>query len=103
MVGDGETFGRIHVGNIMGKFASVVNDWRVIPRLLVVSGYIFYGYSFVWIVDWFMAFNWDGVTNEGVALALAAFPAAILAVLGTVLGVVTNNYFRTGGVGNNGG
>lgn len=87
----------------MGKFAGVVNDWRVIPRLLVVSGYIFYGYSFVWIVEWFMAFNWDEVTNEGVALALAAFPAAILGVLGTVLGVVTNNYFRTGGAKNNGG
>ena len=81
------------------SLAATVNDWRIIPRLLVVSGYIFYGYSFVWIVEWFMAFNWDGVTNEGVALALAALPAAILGVLGTVLGVVTNNYFRTGGNG----
>ena len=103
MVERGEGFGRVHAGYIMGKFACVVNDWRVIPRLLVVSGYIFYGYSFVWIVEWFMAFDWASVTNEGVALALAAFPAAILGVLGTVLGVVTNNYFRTGGVGNNGG
>jgi hypothetical protein len=80
------------------------NDWRVIPRVLVISYLVFFAGAWVWVVRWFMGYDFTVIENEAVALALVAFPGAVLAVLTTVFGTLMNNYFRTGGTnGGNGG
>lgn len=80
------------------------NDWRVIPRILLIVYYGFFSFAWVWVVDWFMNYDFTVIDNEAVALALVAFPGAVLTVLTGVLGTLTNNYFRTGGAdGSNGG
>ena len=80
------------------------NDWRIIPRVLLLVYYGFFAYAWVWVVQWFMDYDFTVIENEAVALALVAFPGAVLTVLTTVLGTLTNNYFRTGGAnGSNGG
>lgn len=76
--------------------AERANALRVIPRILVVAYYGFFVKAWFYVVDWFMSYDWTQVDNEAVALALAGFPAAILAVITGVLGTLTNNYFRTG-------
>lgn len=76
--------------------AKRANALRVIPRILVVAYYVFFIDAWFYVVDWFMAYDWTKVENQAVALALAGFPAAILAVITGVLGTLTNNYFRTG-------
>ncbi len=83
---------------------SKFNEWRVIPRALLLGYYAFFAYAWIWVVQWFMNYDFTAIENEAVALALVAFPGAVLAVLTTVLGSLTNNYFRTGaGNGSNGG
>jgi len=82
--------------------AAHLNDLRIIPRLLVVGGYISFGAAFVWIVEWFMAFDWTAVNDTGVALAIVSFPASILGILTGVLGSITKHYFNTGGHNGNG-
>ena len=79
------------------QFAKRANALRIIPRILVVAYYAFFVHAWFYVVDWFIAYDWTQVDNEAVALALAGFPAAILAVITGVLGTLTNNYFRTGG------
>ncbi len=78
-------------------FARRLNSLRVIPRTLLITYYLFFVWAWLYVVDWFMAYDWESVTNQAVALALAGFPAAILTVLTGVLGKLTDNYFRTGG------
>ncbi len=76
--------------------AAQFNQWRVIPRLLIISYYILFANSFVWVTQWFMDFDWSTVDNQAVALAIAGFPVGILGVMTGVLAHLTNNYFRTG-------
>ena len=72
------------------------NDWRIVPRILVFSAYLFTGYAWLLVVRWFMAYDFSAIESEAVALVIAGFPASILMVLTTSLGKLTDNYFRTG-------
>ena len=82
-------------------WATRINSFRLIPRLLLITYYSFFVKAWFYVVDWFTGYDWESVTNEAVALALAGFPAAILAVLTGVLSGLTNNYFRSGSVNGN--
>ncbi len=73
----------------------------MIPRILMFVYYGFFVYAFTWVTEWFMSYDFDGLQNEAVALAIAAFPAAILGVLSGVLASLTKAYFNTPG-GNGG-
>lgn len=72
-----------------------VNDWRIIPRVLLVSAYIFTGYAWLLVFNWFTTVDWSEL-SEAASLAVAAFPAVILGTLTTNVGRLTDNYFRTG-------
>ena len=81
------------------RLAERLNALRIIPRALVVAYYIFFAKFSYYLADWFMAYDFDALNNETVALAIAGFPAAILGVMAGVLASLTNNYFHTGGNG----
>lgn len=70
----------------------VVGRWM--PKVIVGGYYIFFVKAWFYVVDWFMAFDWSTVTEPSVALAIAGFPAAILAVLTQVLKTLTEVAFR---------
>lgn len=79
---------------------------RIIPRILVIFYYVFFAWFAWYLATWFMNYDFSVLENEAVALAIAGFPAAVLGVMTTVLGSLTNNYFRTGSSdpgGHNGG
>lgn len=78
-------------------YAERANAWRLIPRILILVYYLFSIHAWYFVVGWFMAYDFAAVENEIVALAVVGFPAVILGVITTVLGSLTNNYFRTGG------
>jgi len=78
-------------------YAERANALRVIPRILIVTYYIFSIVAWFYVVTWFMEYDFTKIENEIVALAVVGFPAVILGVITTVLGSLTNNYFRTGG------
>ena len=77
-------------------WAARANAWRVIPRVLILVYYVFSIWAWWFVVDWFMAYDFAALESEVVALAVVGFPAIILGVITTVLGSLTNNYFRTG-------
>ncbi len=81
------------------------NKWRVMPRILMVGYYVFFAYTFVWITQWYMGFDFSSIENQAVALAVTGFPVGILGVLSGVLLKLTEHYFKTGGPngGGNGG
>ena len=85
------------------RFAERLDDLRIIPRSLVIFYYLFFVKFSFYLAEWFMAFDWAAVENQAVALAVAGFPVGILGVMTGVLGTLTNNYFRTGRSGGNGG
>ncbi len=85
------------------RFAERLDALRIIPRSLVIFYYLFFVNFAFYLADWFMAFDWAAVENQAVALAVAGFPVGILGVMTGVLGTLTNNYFRTGRSGGNGG
>ena len=87
----------------MTDWAKAVNDWRVIPRVLVLSYYALFARSFFWVTDWFMNYDFTTISDPSVALAIAGFPVGILGVMTGVLAHLTNNYFRTGNGPGNGG
>lgn len=77
-------------------WAARADAWRLIPRLLILTYYVFSIWAWWFVVDWFMAYDFTALESEVVALAVVGFPAIILGVITTVLGSLTNNYFRTG-------
>ena len=77
-------------------WAARANAWRLIPRLLILVYYVFSIWAWWFVVSWFMAYDFAALESEVVALAVVGFPAIILGVITTVLGSLTNNYFRTG-------
>jgi len=78
-------------------FAERLNALRLIPRGLIIGYYIFFANFSFYVADWFMAYDFETITDPTVALAIAGFPVGILGVMTTILGSLTNNYFRTGG------
>jgi hypothetical protein len=78
------------------RFAERADALRVIPRILVIFYYTFFAWFAWYLSTWFMSYDFNSLENEAVALAIAGFPAAVLGVMTTVLGSLTNNYFRTG-------
>lgn len=79
------------------RVAKRIDALRLIPRLLVIAGYIWYAQFAVWVSGWVMDYPFHDLESESVALAIVAFPTGILGVLAGVLASITNNYFRTGG------
>ena len=77
-------------------WAGRADAWRLIPRLLILTYYVFSIWAWWFVVTWFMAYDFASLESEVVALAVVGFPAVILGVITTVLGSLTNNYFRTG-------
>lgn len=73
------------------------NEWRIVPRILMLAYYAFFAMTFWEISSWVMAYDFNSLTSETIALAVVGFPTAILGVLSAVLSSLTNNYFRTGG------
>ncbi len=71
------------------------NKWRIIPRFLMIAYYGFFAWAFWGIADWFMDFDFTTIESEAVALAVVAFPTAILGVLSGVLLGLTKHYFST--------
>ncbi len=62
----------------------------------MVIYYGFFIYAFMYVVDWFMNYDFSEVEDPAVALAITGFPTAILAVLTGVLSTLTKQYFNTG-------
>ena len=70
--------------------------WRIMSRILMTTYYMFFMFSFVWISDWFMTYDFNALENETIALTITGFPVAILTVLSGVLSMLTKNYFNSG-------
>lgn len=84
--------------------AQRINRLRIIPRVLVIGGYIGFCIYARWVTEWVMQYPFTELKSEAVALAIVAFPTGTLGVLAGVLASITNNYFRTGNAnGSNGG
>ncbi|MCK5089781.1 MAG: hypothetical protein KAI80_13550 [Hyphomicrobiaceae bacterium] len=85
------------------RFADRLDALRIIPRGLVIFYYLFFAKFSFYLTQWFMDYDFTSIENQAVALAIAGFPVGILGVMTGVLGTLTNNYFRTGRAGGNGG
>ncbi len=70
------------------------NAWRIWPRILTGLYSVFFVCAWFYVVSWFMDYNWPEIDNQAVALALAAFPAAILTVISLVLRKMIDNYMN---------
>ncbi len=79
------------------ELAKRIDALRIMPRLLVLSGYLWFAWFAMFVTRWVMAYPFDALESEAVALAIVAFPTGILGVLAGVLASITNNYFKTGG------
>lgn len=73
-----------------------IDAMRVVPRIIMLTVYAFFIQGWWYVVTWFMNYPWTTITNDAVALALAAFPAAILGVLTQVVNSLTKAYWEGG-------
>ena len=79
--------------------AKLLNAYRVIPRVIIFTYYMFFMYAWVFIVKWFIAFDWsslpsDAVIGAAAAAAIAGFPAIILGILSKILKDLTISYWQ---------
>lgn len=84
------------------RWARRFDEWRVVPRVLVLSYYWIFAQTFQWVTQWFMDYPFNDIENQAVALAIVGFPVGVLTVMTGVLAVLSNNYFRTGRNGTSG-
>ena len=77
-------------------FATRFDAFRVFPRLLLIGYYLFFAWAWIYVVNWFIAFDWNEINEPTVALAIAGFPAAVLGILTGVLSNLTGHYMKTG-------
>jgi len=79
-------------------YADMINEYRVFPRLFVISYLAFFAYAWIFVVTWFMGFDWESLPKDSVvgsvaAGAVAGFPAIILGVLSTILKELMISYW----------
>lgn len=79
-------------------FAKMINAYRVVPRIILVTYYTFFIYAWYFVVEWFMLVDWtelpsDPVVGSVAAAATAGFPAVILGILTKVLKELTESYW----------
>lgn len=87
--------------------AKRLNDYRVFPRLFVISYLLFFSYAWLWVVEWFMAYDWhklpdDQIVGAAAAAAVAGFPAIILGVLSKILVQLITSYWNGSSTQGNG-
>lgn len=78
--------------------ARLLNDFRVIPRIIIFAYYTFFMYAWFFVVNWFIVYDWDTLPKDptigAVAVAaVAGFPAVILGILTKVLKDLTEGYW----------
>ena len=79
--------------------ASWINEYRVFPRIYTTVYLIFFAFAWVWVVQWFMDYDWDGLPTDPIvgaaaAAAVAGFPAIILGVLSKILKELIISYWN---------
>jgi hypothetical protein len=79
--------------------ASWLNEYRFFPRLFVISYLLFFAFAWVWVVQWFMEYDWqalptDQIVGAAAAAAVAGFPAIILGVLSKILKELIVSYWH---------
>jgi hypothetical protein len=79
--------------------AKLINDYRVVPRVVLAVYYVFFMYAWFFIVNWFIGFDWkslpdDQIVGAAAAAAIAGFPAIILGILSKVLKELTQSYWN---------
>lgn len=79
--------------------AKLVNDYRIVPRLIMVTYFTFFIKAWFYVVDWFMLVDWNGLPADPIigataAAALAGFPAVILGILTKILKDLTQSYWH---------
>ncbi len=81
--------------------ADTINNYRVVPRLILLVYYAFFIFAWYHVVDWFQAFDWNTLPNDPVvgsvaAASVAGFPAIILGILTKILKDLTVSYWQNG-------
>ena len=71
------------------------DKWRVMPRILMSTYYLFYMFAFWRMATWAMDYDYAALQSDVLALAIVGFPTAILGALGMVLLGLTKHYFNT--------
>jgi len=79
------------------RWAHCMDKLRIIPRAIIGVCYSSYLVLTYYAWDWFTAYDFNALENEAVALAIVAFPAAILSALAGVIGGITKAYFNKPG------
>ena len=79
--------------------ADKINAYRLFPRIYVSAYLVFFAVAWVWVVYWFMRFDWSSIPQEGpvaptIAAAVAGFPAIILGVLSKILKDLLLSYWN---------
>jgi len=83
----------------MTDLAKRINDFRVVPRIILIVYFTFFIHAWYYIVDWFMKVDWsmlpeDQIVGAAAAAAVAGFPAVILGVLTKVLKELIHSYWN---------
>lgn len=81
--------------------AVLLNEYRVIPRIILFGYYAFFMYAWFYVVEWFICIDWtvlptDPIVGAAAAGATAGFPAIILGILSKVLKELTESYWGGG-------
>ena len=72
------------------KGARLFNQWRVVPRILVLAASIYIGIYSWWVTGWYM--NLPEHTLE-----VSGFVGAVVTLLGAILKKLIDTYINTGG------
>jgi len=81
------------------KGATLINSYRIVPRLILVVYFTFFIHAWYFIVEWFIKIDWnalpkDQIVGAAAAAALAGFPAIILGILTKVLKELIHSYWN---------
>ncbi len=77
----------------------MINKLRIIPRFLLIVYYAFFIYAWMFMVNWFIGFDWNSLPNDPIvgaaaAAAVAGFPSVVLGILTKVLKDLTQSYWN---------
>ena len=84
--------------------AQRLDAWRIIPRLILLFYFVFFGKAWYFIVNWFVSYDWsdlpaDQIVGATAVVAVAGFPAIILGILTKVLFQLIEMYCKKPGYG----
>ena len=73
-------------------FDQLIDSYRIVPRVMMVTLYIVWIISAMSFLNWFTAHDWNQYESAANAAAVMAYPSAHMGIISALINSLQKNY-----------